>query len=273
VGGITSNTNSLGGAITACFNAGDVTAGSDPGAGDKAKGKVFAGGIGGRPYVSSITACSNTGAVTAKGHFAGGIVGSITNRGTNDIILTACVNTGAVRAEGNFAGGIAGEIRSINPGAAGIKEVFVKACFNTGVVRAEGSPVHMWEVTNYNPFVYVVTQDTFVTAGGITGGIQREGHQGTIACYWLPGGNVVYGNAIRMNIGSYHELTIDEPTNPGVQDGVIELSGSDWPTTGTDPNWGIGNADGSGPGHYWKDLGSWNSGGASIVPPKLYWEP
>jgi hypothetical protein len=272
VGGINSSSPTLAGAITACFNAGAVTAGSDPGAGANAQGKVYAGGIAGRPYVSSITACLNTGEVRAKGNFAGGIVGRIAHEAAGGGVpsvfsLTACVNTGAVTAEGNYAGGIAGEIRTKwgNPARA-------IACFTTGVVTVGGSPVYS---STAIPPAGMQTVYNFATAGGITGGIQRE-HNCIYAdnvSYWLAGGDVDLGNATRINLSSYHQTGWDEPNDPSVQVGTIELDSSHWPNLSGDWSsycWqrpGDENTDG-----YWKSAGSWNGGGASIVRPRLYWE-
>jgi hypothetical protein len=132
-----------GGRITGCSNAADVS------------GLNGVGGICGNNQ-GAVTACYNTGNITASGSVAGGVCG-LNVMGT----ITACYNTGNIAASTSYAGGVC----AMNQGSTGTG--LLTACYNTGSV--------------VSPSI----------AGGVCGG-----NTGTItSCYWrdVPGDDAAYG--------------------------------------------------------------------------------
>lgn len=130
VGGIAGN---AWGTIRNCVNAGSVTAyytadvtGVGTGLNDALAGGIA--GYGGEEFTvksgeAIIDGCMNTGAVTASGRCAGGIIGA------NPKSITNCVNTGTITAEG-YVGGIAGVINKAGTTVANV--------LNSGLVVSLG---------------------------------------------------------------------------------------------------------------------------------------
>lgn len=87
--------------FTDCRNTGSVTVAP----GGSANGARGGGIIAHIQDGSSITRCSNSGAITANTQ-AGGIVGYM--EASNNIVVSQCFSTGNIRSKGNFAGGICG---------------------------------------------------------------------------------------------------------------------------------------------------------------------
>ena len=246
-GGIVGFNNS-GQSISACYNTGDVEAAD------------YAGGIVGLSTLSTgiwtITACSNSGAITANTSYAGGIVSLVSGSSS----LIACANSGAVRAATREAGGIVG----LNNAG-----VFITACYNTGDVEAAknaGGIVGRHEAGSTTTACYTTGR---VTNGTNAGGVAGAYYGGAIiACYWLQlSGNVT---ASKGNVGDSTGITV-------FGDGSTPVSGSSWPSLSVDwasYTWTSSGDENTEP-QYWKDAGAWDSGneGLDSVFPKLYWQP
>jgi hypothetical protein len=191
----------------------------------------------------TIENCSN--AATVRGNkLVGGIVGY--NVGN----IIACSNTGLVIGSIEEVGGIAG--RTIGS---------ITACSNTGQIEAYrivggiAGSIDGGRLTacyNVGPVyvLYVPNGD----GGSLVGKVEANGCS-QIACYWLPGGNV----SDAMGNGSYFPPEFDSTHWP--------LGNSD-----TEPAWRIGNADGSGSGHYWKSMGTPSDSPGPNDFPRLWWE-
>jgi hypothetical protein len=154
--------------------------------GGQVEGTERVGGIAGEHQYATITACYNTGTVTATNQIAGGVVGI----GNGDI--AACYNVGPVYT-GSYGGCVVG--------------------YNIGDIQA---------------------------------------------CFWIPGGGV--SGAFTTNYGTFtssHQFSL-----------------VDWPRGDSDPEllWQIHNADGSGPGNYWKSMGTPSDYPGPTDFPKLWWE-
>jgi hypothetical protein len=257
VGGLCAQVSGQGNSIINCRSAVSVTGSNARVAGICAN--VNAG------TTLEITACENSGAVAGgTGQYIAGICGYVngTNGNTTTTTITACRNTGKVTASSSYVAGICGA------NAATYATFTVKACYNTGEVNA-GSGSYAGGIV-----AYFFAGSNSITAcyntGSITGyrttsnyyvGFICGVNQATAAVaaittsYWTKnGGNATQG--VGNNNGA---------SGPGE---TYQFSASAWPTaTGA---WGVG--DGSAENTWWKELGGWNSGGATIVYPKLYWE-
>jgi hypothetical protein len=230
-GSVTGNSNAGGIAAT---NFGTVNACSS--AAD-VTGFNITGGIVGN-NTGTITACCNTGAVSGSSGNTGGVVGANYNK------ITACYNTGAV-SDGVYTGGVVGQNTSQ-----------ITACYNTGAV-SDG--VFMGGVAGQNTYQITACYNTGAVSGSsvyVGGVVGRLDYGSVVSSYWAnaQGGNASYG----IGYGS------SDPNGP-----AAPFSDTNWPTSGTHVEWGIGD-DGSGSGKYWKSLGGWNDG--NPVYPRLWYE-
>ncbi len=125
--------NNSGGTIRNCSNKADVTAHVNLFSYTKG---YYAGGVTGANS-GSISFCSNSGTVTAKQRYAGGISG-IENDGGS---ITCCYNRGTISAE-SYAGGISGGYR-----------VTISDSFNAGSVSAssEVGAIYCYPSSNPSP--------------------------------------------------------------------------------------------------------------------------
>jgi hypothetical protein len=205
--------------IIACENSGYVSTTRSSSAGNAYAAGIcaYVGGTSGNTTTTTITACRNTGRVTASSQFVAGIC-ALNGVTYSTLTIRACYNTGVVDGGSyNHVGGIMGYL---NPAGS------ITACYNTGSITGS---------TNYVGFI---SGRNDANAAAIT------------TSYWTKnGGNAAGG----VGYG---------------QGETTAFSASAWPTaTGA---WGTG--DGNAENTWRKDLGGWNSGGATIVYPKLYWE-
>jgi hypothetical protein len=220
------------------------------------EGYEFVGAICGLAlWNSQIIACYNENVkVTGKRYYVGGISGSV----TTDAKAIACYNTGEVTGI-RYTAGISGSTNGI-----------IIACYNTGKVTGdnrvggisgglgrERSDAHFPSITAcYN------TGAVTGNEGYLVGSVSGEAEAYIIACYWVPGGNATQGT------GEAYAYMIPE---------TAEFSATEWPGLSSasynNVNWEVGDADGSGPGHYWKSLGGPTAGpGNTPEYPKLYFE-
>jgi hypothetical protein len=289
-----------GGSIENCSNAGTVTGAMDAGgvAGEnngsmvdcsnagQITGVSFTGGVAGENR-GSMVACSNTGQVMVEKSSGGGVAGN--NWGTitassnagqvtggnnsgymggvaawNYGTIAACSNTGQVWVDG-FGGGVVSQnyggtiIASFNTGSVKVSST---VSYDTGgdMVTGGGGGV---AATNNNGTItacYNVGEILGGACGGVVAVNINNAYQ--IACYWLwlPGGDA--STAVRINNSA-----------PG-NDNSLEFSSTNWPDGNSDAEtaWKIGNADGSGSGHYWKSMGTPSDNPGPNDFPKLWWE-
>jgi hypothetical protein len=192
------------------------------------------GGIVAQCNASTISACSNTGPVTNTGSASQHYTGGIAGGGTGTII--ACYNTGAVTG-GYYVGGIAGVTGT---GTAA-------ACYNTGPVSGGGL---IGGIAGDGKTLVACYNTGHVTAtSGTPHGINGATGRSVTACYWV----------------HYSE---DNTTYPDSQ--ITEFSDTTWPSVGANNQWGTVGEGGA--YTYWKTRGGWNTGGTTIVYPKLYFE-
>jgi hypothetical protein len=247
VGGIAAYLGS-GGTIESCSNNAALVMGQN-----------WVGGVVGQNF-GNITVCSNTGPVMAGGADSEGVAGF--NWGN----ITACSNTGLVTVPNSLAGGVAGwshgsitACSNIGPvmalywagGVTGSNLGNITACSNTGQVTASNSLAGGVASRNQDGGTITACFNTGqVTASTYyTGGVVAD-YGGIIACYR-------YGTV----------------TNEYSTAGTV-FGSSAWPAgdNDTETAWKIGNANGSGPGNYWKSMGTPSDNPGPNDFPKLWWE-
>lgn len=131
VGGLVGMTSSTAGSalltITDSFNTGDII--STPATG--ASASPCAGLVAKYPAGMLMRNCYNTGTITSKNGYTGGLLGTYSSSATAQLPIRVvnCYNEGNVTAPGNYAGGIAG----------GAGHYFtLDSCYNTGDVDCTG---------------------------------------------------------------------------------------------------------------------------------------
>jgi hypothetical protein len=224
VGGIHANATGTVSEVKNCYNSGDIT-------GNNSSGNSTVGGISSGTGTAKVTACYNTGTVTANGSstsYAGGIAGA-----SSTFEIIACSNRGAVTSSQILTatthrvllGGIIGRV--------GANTLKVTASYNTGTISWTGSD------DNSNGGI--------TSTGGVIGFINVDAANLATACYWTADSSPTHG------IGY-----IATSATSGSNAGTTKFSDSAWPAEGTDTAWGMGQKDGSDSGHYWASLGSYN---------------
>ncbi|MDR0691925.1 MAG: Ig-like domain-containing protein [Prevotellaceae bacterium] len=189
----------------------------------------------------------------------GGMIGAFAGKMEGTASITGCYNKASVTVSANQAGGIVGWsvsgtdckiIACYNAGAikggsyvGGIVGYFtgtlnITACYNTGEVTGTGSSV-----------AGIVPDATSVTA-----------------CYNT--GTITQGSGTALPVSNYNKCTAGYALNTTNAAKVKIFSDTDWPSSGENAEWGVG--DGSGSGTYWRSLGNWNGG--NPVFPKLFFE-
>jgi hypothetical protein len=206
-------------------------------------GNQIVGGVAGEVETGGrVEGCSNAGTVTANYGHGGGVAGR------NNGAIIACSNKGAVTAANQRAGGVADE----NNGT-------ITACYNTGTVTSGGETGGV-AVYNYGTITACYNVGPVYDASGWGGWMVTANDGGTIqACFWIPGGNVT--------------AVFDSDT--GTFASSQQFSSGGWPRGDLDPEllWHIHNADGSGPGYYWKSMGNPSDNPGPTDFPRLWWEP
>ncbi|MDR2515807.1 MAG: hypothetical protein LBC88_00325 [Spirochaetaceae bacterium] len=202
-------------------------------------GSQIVGGVAGVVDTGGrIEGCSNTGTVTANIGYGGGVTG------WNNGAIIACSNKGAVTTV-QRAGGVVDE----NNGT-------ITACYNTGTVTTASEAGGVAAYNNGTITACYNVGPVYDPAGW--GGWVVSNNQGTIqACFWIPGGDA--------------SLPICD--NSGTASSQ-QFSAGGWPRGDSDsePLWQINNADGSGPGHYWKSMGTSSDSPGPDDFPCLWWE-
>jgi hypothetical protein len=246
VGGLCAQVNGRGNSIINCRSAVSVTGSGQNVAGICAN--VNAG------TTLEITACENSGNVTGgTGQYTAGICAYVNGASgnTTTTTITACRNTGKVTASNHFAAGIC--VSNVGTYAT----LTIRACYNTGEVNAGGYQL----VGGIMGALYTGGNiSACYNTGSITGDVKYTG--------FISGYNYATATTITSSYWTKNGGNASGGTGSNSPGTTTQFSASAWPTaTGA---WGIGN--GSTENTWWKNLGGWNSGGATIVYPKLYWE-
>lgn len=216
--------------------------------------------------------CSNTGAVTAGGNFAGGISGgghsydaSITNEGGSPIV--SCFNTGSVSGT-DYVGGVAGSLTNRDMS---FHRLFnhITACYNTGAVTGTGNnvggvcgQVYSYFFWDYEEMDYRV--QACYNTGVVTGATNVAGVVGELFTDgWNQAKPMVVKDCFWANNPSLPDVASTDADEYTVQDNYQFTA--QWPVDDPSKNWGVGNDPAN--GKHWKNLGS---SGSSY--PKLWWE-
>lgn len=134
-------------------------------------GDNYVGGLVGRKFGGTITACYATGTVSGSGSSVGGLVGD--NVGT----ITACYATGEVSGSGNYSNHIGGLVGYNNSST-------ISACYATGAVSGTSSSVGGLVGRNYGGTISACYATGEVSGSGDVGGLVGYNSSGTInACY------------------------------------------------------------------------------------------
>jgi hypothetical protein len=241
----------------------------------------------GDSHVGTVRLCSNAATITGTGGLGGSVA-------FNTGVIEGCYNTGAivastVIANGNWnVGGIAGTLSYYGTNNIGPKGR-VYASYNTGAVTGSYCVGGIVGVSNFGVVIACYNTGTISGNDGKSGSYAGVG--GVVGCFWPGTGQITacynIGSIIALNnTNIYVGAVVGYVSGSGVNanywksgtaakgigtgtDTTILFSGTAWPTTGENSQWGTG--DGSGNGKYWKSLGGWNGG--SPVYPRLWYEP
>jgi hypothetical protein len=214
-------------------------------------------------------------------------------------IIEGCYNTGAIIAstdiaDGNWnVGGIAGTLSYYGNNNSGPKGR-VYASYNTGAVTSSYCVGGIVGVSNYGVVIACYNTGTISGNDGRSGSYAGVG--GVVGCFWPGSGQITacynIGSIIALNntstyIGAvagyvsgptgvnanyWETSTATNGIGPGsVANTTTPFSGTAWPTTGIDTEWGTDNGVNTGTsGNYWKSLGGWNGG--TPIYPRLWYE-
>lgn len=257
VGGIVGNIRIKGAskdkysAILGCHNKASVS------------GDFYVGGIAGTNGSGAIiTVCVNTGEITAKNGYAGGITGSNAASDSDIAVVEACYNTGNVT--GVDAGGIAGytgygvttELWQTGPGKL-YHSSEISSCYNTGTIsgrRLAGGLVgeHQGRIED----CYNTGKVSGPYAGMLVGRAYYNGRNdfecymaGVWRCYWLQydDSDVAGYQGDSYIYNDYHDYH-DYPDIRQCYRDCYTFSASDWPSFELSQSG-------------WKSMGHWVEGG------------
>lgn len=197
-------------------------------------------------------------------------IGGICGRMENGSHMSGCSFTGRIEVNGDKAsvGGLCGYMTGGSRITASANYADVEN------LEPSGSETLMGGIVGYVTGGHVIASYNMGSvvngnrAGGIVG--QTSGSSTYKALYNAGSisnpANQIYGlgGTPQTLTGCYYVST------DGGAGQCASFSGSAWPEAGSVPEWGTGNSDGSGAGHYWSSLGGWNGGYPAY--PSLWWE-
>ncbi|MDR1330480.1 MAG: fimbrillin family protein [Tannerella sp.] len=147
-------------------------------------GRVVAGGIVGHNEKSTVTACYNTGSVTAE-NATGGITGTNIGAQGLEARVIACYNTGAIYSIRSYSGGISGA----NIGT----DINIIACYSTGNVTGPGKAGICGQPKGNEPaYCYWTGNLPFFYEGGNTGTTSRKFGDGSDNTGWPASDAIFY---------------------------------------------------------------------------------
>lgn len=259
---VTGGNSSSAGGIAAVVNTGSEVSGCT------FSGLVGYEGTGGRVgglfgYVtgSTVQNCGNYAYVRTPGAGNSVYIGGLAGHAENSPV-SGSFNKGGISG-GSYIGGLFGFFAGSS----------ITACANYGEIVVPTSAV-AGGVVGSLPYSASVT--ACYNRGALSGGNNVGGVIGSMgwsipitACYnTVPANRGLYGGP--RNGCTINACYISVGTAPSDPTQGVAFSETDWPEAGSHAAWGVGNSDGSGPGHYWKDLGGWNGG--DLQYPSLWWE-
>ncbi len=218
---------------------------------------------------SAISGCLNYGTVT--GSSSGGVVGMCTNDGGNHIF--GCYNAGTITST-VCAGGICGICANVR----------IEGCANVGNISTSGSSAGGIVGSSVSSFIYGCYNNGDVhadisEAGGICGYLNGIGsmsgcyNTGKVTCNGFSVCYIASNTASTIDYCYWKEVPGSDAaagSNHEIANGGV-FADCCWPAADAAHGWGVFSSVVTG-GYYWKSLGGWNTGGATTVYPKLWWE-